>query len=91
MGAHIEPFGDRLLLEVIPMDTTTSGGLIMASNKASNKGIVRALGEDVTSNIKLGDKVLFNLNSGVSYSTSSAEFKIVHVKDIIGKIIGEEN
>ena len=88
---EIQPFGDRVVIKVVQPETKSEGGLIMATSKqASNRGIVEAVGENVTGNIKAGDTVIFNLGSGVSYSTSSADYKILSVKDILGKIIKGE-
>ena len=62
--------------------------VLSTSKENSNKGAVVAIGEDVKS-IKIGDTVLFNLGAGVSYSTSSDDYKILSEKDVLGKILGE--
>lgn len=86
----IQPFGERVTVKVLAEEEITDSGLIVAvSKEKSNKGIVEALGEEVKSYINIGDKVIFNFGSGVSYSDSSGDYKILNTKDILGKIIGD--
>ena len=88
---EIQPFGERVVIRVVQPETISAGGLIMTTSKEkSNRGIIEAVSEDVKGNIKVGETVLFNINSGVSYSTGSDEYKILSVKDILGKIIKGE-
>lgn len=85
---EIIPFGERVVIRVIEPESLSSGGLIMTTSKEkSNRGIIEAVGEGIKGNINVGDTVLFNLGSGVSYFTGSDDYKIINVKDILGKII----
>ena len=88
----IQPFGNRVAIEVLQPESLTSGGLLVASvsKEKSNKGIVVAVGdsEDVKS-INIGDKIIFNSSSGLKYSSGEEEYKIIELRDIIGKIVEE--
>ena len=88
----IQPFGSRVAIEVLQPENLTSGGLLVASvsKEKSNKGVVVAIGdsEDVK-NINIGDKIIFNLSSGLKYTSEEGEYKIIEMRDIIGKIIEE--
>ena len=84
----IQPFGERIVVKVVAQEETTEGGLIVATSKEkSNKGIVEAIGEEVKDYIKIGDVILFNLSTGTSYSDSSGDYKILNIKDVLGKLI----
>ena len=86
----IQPFGERITIKVIAQEETTESGLIVSTSKEkSNKGIVEALGEEVKDYIKIGDIVIFNPNAGTSYSNSSGDYKILNIREVLGKVISE--
>ena len=84
----IQPFGERITVRVIAQEETTEGGLIVAvSKEKSNKGIVEAIGGDVKDYIKVGDAVVFNLGAGTSYSDGTTDYKVLNIRDVLGKIV----
>ena len=84
----IQPFGERITVKVIAQEETTESGLIVATSKEkSNKGIVEAIGEEVKDYIKVGDTVIFNLGAGTSYSDGTGDYKVLNVRDVLGKVI----
>jgi len=86
----IQPFGERITVKVIVQEETTESGLIVATSKEkSNKGIVEALGEEVKDYIKIGDTVIFNPSAGTSYSDSFGDYKILSIREVLGKVISE--
>lgn len=93
----IQPFGDRVLVRVLKPEERQLGGLVIAPEARSNKGIVEAVGEGVTLqdgsvkplSVKEGDEVIFVLGTGIPYTTDNAEYKILNIRDIVGKVIGE--
>ena len=86
----IQPFGERITIKVIKEDEVTLGGLItVVSNESSNKGKVEALGEEVKDYIKVGDVVMFPPNAGTSYSDGSGDYKVLNVREVIGKVVNE--
>ena len=86
----IQPFGERITVKIIAQEETTESGLIVATSKEkSNKGIVEALGEEVKDYIKVGDIVVFNPNAGTSYSDGSGDYKVLNMREVIGKVISE--
>lgn len=86
----IEPFGERVAIRVLQPEEKTEGGLIIATSKAnSNRGEIVALGEEIKSYFKIGDKVLFVQNAGVNYTDGTEDYKIINTKDILCKIIEE--
>ena len=84
----IQPFGERITVKIIAQEETTEGGLIVATSKEkSNKGIVEAIGEEVKDYIKVGDTVIFNVGAGTSYSDGSGDYKVLNIREILGKVI----
>ena len=86
---QIQPFGNRIVIKVIQSDENIVGGLIIAtSNEKSNKGEVVGVGDgEEVRNIKIGDIVIFNTTSGMNYSSEEGDYKVLQIRDVIGKII----
>ena len=86
-----QPFGERVVVKLVQLDEVTESGLVIttASREHSNKGVVEAIGEEVKDYIKVGDTVIFNKGAGVLYSDNSEDFRVLHVRDILGKVINE--
>lgn len=95
----IQPLGDRILVKLLPLEEKTSGGLILAnsSKNSSNKGEVVAVGEGTTLqdgtvkplSLEVGDIVLFNIGVGMDIKSHEDEFKILAIRDVLCKVIGE--
>ena len=86
----IQPFGERVAIQVLPIKEVTESGLVLAVDKSkSNRGQVVALGEDTPECISVGDKVLFNRGAGLAYTDGSEDYKVISIKDILCKIIAE--
>ena len=100
MTEIVQPFGDKVLIKILTSEETVSSGLLVApvSKENSNKGLVVALGEGVILpdgtikplSVKIGDTVLFQKGSGVNFSTGKDDYKILSVRDILGKFVKEE-
>lgn len=88
---EIQPFGNRILVEVIAPEQIIGGLVIPTSKEKSNRGIVRALGDgDEIKNIGVGDLVVFISGTGLSYTTEDKDYRVLNIKDIVGKIIEGE-
>lgn len=86
----IQPFGERVAIQVLPIEEVTEGGLVLSvSKEKSNRGKVVALGDGVPASISIGDKVLFNKGAGLTYSDGSEDYRVIGVKDILCKIVEE--
>lgn len=88
----IQPFGNRVVVEVIAPEQIIGGLVIPSSKETSNKGVVVALGDgDEIKNIQIGDVVIFVFGTGLNYTTDKKDYRVLGIKDIIGKIVeGEE-
>ena len=85
----IQPFGERVAVQVIPVKEVTKGGLIIetVSKDNSNRGVIVALGEGAPECFKVGDKVVFNKGAGLTYTDGSEDFRVVSTKDVLCKIV----
>lgn len=89
---RIQPFGDRVVVEILQPEEKLAGGLLIActSKEKSNRGVVVAIGEsEELKNINVGDKIIFNLSAGLNYSSEEGDYKVLQIRDIIGKIVEE--
>lgn len=88
---QIQPFGDRVVLEILTPEEVVGGLIVPTSKDKSNKGLVVAVGDgENTKGINKGDLVLFQVGSGLSYSTETQDYRVINVRDIIGKIVEGE-
>lgn len=88
---QIQPFGDRVAIEVIAPEQVIGGLVIPSSKEKSNKGVVVAVGDgENLGSIKVGDLVVFQLGTGLDYTTGENRYKVLNIRDIVGKIVEGE-
>ena len=95
----IQPFGERVLVRVLATEETSANGLLVkpVGKDTSNKGIIEAVGEGTLLqdgtvkplSIKEGDIVLFNLGAGTKIYDENEVYRIISVRDILGKLVKE--
>lgn len=87
---QIQPFGDRVTVEVISPEQIIGGLVVPSSKDKSNKGLVVAVGDgENLGNIAVGDTVVFQLGTGLNYTAGEKDYKVLNIRDIVGKIIEE--
>lgn len=86
---QIQPLGERIAIKVIAPEEQVGAIVVVTSKEKSNRGEVIALGDEVKGNIQVGDTVIFSIGTGVSYTSGNEDYKIISVKDVIGKLIKE--
>lgn len=86
----LQPFGNRVAIEVIDSEENLGGIIVTTSKERSNKGVVVAIGdgEDVKK-INIGDTLIFSINSGLNYADETGSYRVLEIRDVIGKVIGE--
>lgn len=85
---EIQPFGDRIAIKILSHEDVTECGLIVSvSKEKSNKGTVVAMGEEANEYIHIGDTVIFNKGTGLSYTNGNDDYLILSSKEVLGKII----
>ena len=95
----IQPFGERVLVRVLATEEKSANGLLVkpVDKDTSNKGIIEAVGEGTLLqdgtvkplSIKEGDIILFNLGAGTKIYDENEVYRIISVRDILGKLVKE--
>ena len=89
----VRPMGDRVILEAIPQEEMTKGGVILpdtakekpqqAKVVAVGKGRIADSGETIKMTVKVGDKVLYGKYSGTEVKIDGHEYLIVKETEIL--------
>lgn len=86
----IIPVGDNILVEAIPVEEITAGGIYLPDNArvTPDKGKIISIGEDVKARdvLKKDKVVLFRKNSGHDVNYQNKEYVILPTKEVIGVI-----
>lgn len=92
----IKPINDKILIQLIPEETTTSGGLYVpdVAKSEPTRGRVVAVGDGIEVSdgtirpipLNINDKVLFYEGRGlnVKLEDDTNDYKIISIKDVIG-------
>lgn len=90
MSKKIEPLGTRILVRPIESELTTPSGLVLpeTAKEKPQEGLVEAVGktEDMMTDLKAGDKVLFAKYTGTEIKQDGATFLILNEDDILARI-----
>jgi co-chaperonin GroES (HSP10) len=76
---NIKPLHKNVIIERQEKDLTTESGIILQSNDEADKGLVLAIGSEVT-DVSVGDIVLINWNKASKFSDN--QWKVTE-EDII--------
>jgi chaperonin GroES len=88
MALNIKPLADRVLIEPLPAETTTSSGIIIPDNakEKPQKGKVVAVGtgtKDEKMTVKSGDTVLYGKYAGSELKLQGQDYLIMRESDIL--------
>ena len=64
---NVRPLKNNVIIERQEKDLTTASGIILQTNDEADKGLVIAIGPDVTE-VNVGDLVLINWNKASKFS-----------------------
>ena len=92
----IKPIGNKVLIEPVEAEQTTSSGLIIpdTAQQAPQEAIVVELGTGrkddkgnlVPFDVKVGDKVIYSLYGGTKVSYSGKSYIIIETMDLIAVV-----
>jgi len=95
---NIRPLGDRIVVEPIEQDETTSSGLLLpeTAKEKPQQGMILAAGlgrrdddgDRIEMDVKVGDKVLFAKYAGTEIKIDGKKMLIMKESDILGVIEG---
>ena len=93
---NLQPLGDRLIVEVLEEEETTSSGIVLpdTAKEKPQRGTVIAAGEGrrdddgdrIAMDVKVGDEVLFAKYAGTEFKLEDDELLILSEKDILAVI-----
>ena len=93
MALKVKPLSDRVVVEAVPAEDVSSGGIILpdtAQEKpqqgtivAAGPGKVSDSGKTVAMEVKKGDRVLYGKYSGTEFSFEGTDYLIMRESDIL--------
>lgn len=81
----IKPLGKRILVQIRKFEETTKNGIILSSSEDKNIKIGEVI-EGNNGDIKKGDKIIINNNSGNEINYKDERYLIVEQDDVLAKI-----
>ena len=93
----LQPLGDRLIVELLDVEETTVGGIVLpdTAQEKPQRGTVLAVGpgnlndngERVTPDVAAGDTIVFSKYGGTEIKVGVNEYLILRESDILAKVI----
>src|SRR5207253_756940 len=95
---NLEPLGDRLIVEILDEEETTTSGIVLpdTAKEKPQRGRVLAVGpgsrndngERVALDLESGDTIIFSKYGGTEIKVGSDEYLILRESDVLAKVIG---
>ena len=96
---NLQPLGDRLIVEVLEEEETTSSGIVLpdTAKEKPQRGRVLAVGpgprdedgEYIKMDVAEGDEVIFSKYGGTEIKLGAEEDLILRESDILAKVVGD--
>ena len=93
----LQPLGDRLIVEALEEEETTSSGIVLpdTANEKPQRGRVLAVGpgprdEDgnhITMDVAEGDEVIYSKYGGTEIRLGSDDYLILRESDVLAKVV----
>ncbi|MES1247112.1 MAG: co-chaperone GroES [Actinomycetota bacterium] len=95
---NLQPLGDRLIVEVLEEEETTSSGIVLpdTAKEKPQRGKVLAVGpgarddngNHVAMDLDEGDEIVFSKYGGTEIKVGVDEFLILRESDVLAKVVG---
>jgi chaperonin GroES len=95
---NLKPLGDRLIVEVLEEEETTSSGIVLpdTAKEKPQRGRVLAVGpgardengNHVAIDLEEGDEVVFSKYGGTEIKVGVDEYLILRESDVLAKVVG---
>ena len=95
---NLEPLGDRLIVEVLDEEETTTSGIVLpdTAKEKPQRGHVLAVGpgsrndkgERVALDLSDGDTIIFSKYGGTEIKVGAEEYLILRESDVLAKVVG---
>ncbi len=88
----IKPLADRVVVKMVEAEETTKSGIILTASAQEKPQVAQVLevgpggmvdGNEVTMNVKVGDRVITSKYSGTEIKLDGQEYIIVRQSDIL--------
>ena len=93
----LQPLGDRLIVEALEEEETTSSGIVLpdTAKEKPQRGRVLAVGpgprdEDgnhITMDVAVGDEVIYSKYGGTEIRLGSEDYLILRESDVLAKVV----
>ena len=85
---NLKPLGDRVVIKQVEAEETTKSGIVIPTTAKEQPQIaeVLAIGEEVTEELKVGDKVIFSKYGGTEVKIDGEELTILKLEDILAVV-----
>ena len=94
----LQPLGDRLIVEALEEEETTSSGIVLpdTAKEKPQRGRVLAVGpgprdedgEYVQMDLEEGDEIIFSKYGGTEIKLGTDEYLILREADVLAKVVG---
>ena len=94
----LQPLGDRLIVEVLEEEETTSSGIVLpdTAKEKPQRGRVLAVGpgarndegEVIPMDLAQGDEIIFSKYGGTEVKLGTDEVLILRESDVLAKVVG---
>jgi chaperonin GroES len=84
----IKPLGDRVLVKLEEVEEKTAGGIFIpqTAQEKTQTGLVVAVGEDETIQVKTGQKVMYDKYAGTQVNVDKEDHLLIRYSDILAII-----
>ena len=96
---NLKPLGDRLIVEVLEEEETTTSGIVLpdTAKEKPQRGRVLAVGPGsrndkgnvVPMDVKEGDEVIFSKYGGTEIKVGTDDYLILRESDVLAKVVGD--
>jgi chaperonin GroES len=96
---NLQPLGDRLIVEVLEEEETTSSGIVLpdTAKEKPQRGRVLAVGpgprdedgEYIKMDLEEGDEIVFSKYGGTEIRVSTEDYLILRESDVLAKVVGD--
>lgn len=87
----IEPLGARVLIRPLEQESKTASGIILpeTAKEKPQQGLIEAVGdaEEMTTNLAVGDKVLFPKYSGTEIKIDGVAYLLMEEGDVLARLL----
>jgi len=96
---NLQPLGDRLIVEVLEEEETTTSGIVLPDTAKEKPQRGRVLaggtgpryedGEYIKMDLETGDEIIFSKYGGTEIKLGTDDYLILRESDVLAKVVGD--